>query len=247
MTMNKRDAIKAQRTKKKRQQRMNTVLWVGGFILVVILLFASPSIYNAFKPAGAFVQITPQARPLEDGKSLGDPNAKVTIEVYADFQCPACKQYTDSIEKELLASSYITDGQVRYVFMQFPFLDSQVVTKESHQAANASMCALEQGRFWDYHAILFANQGVVENGGSFNDKRLQAFAESLGLDMTAFNKCFSANKYSTDVELDYQQGVNSGINSTPSVLLNGSFITPGAVPNFDQIKAAINAALAGGG
>jgi protein-disulfide isomerase len=247
MTMNKRDALKAQRTKKKRQQRMNTVLWVGGFILVVILLFASPSIYNAFKPAGAFVQITPQARRLEDGKSLGDPNAKVTIEVYADFQCPACKQYTDSIEKELLASSYITDGQVRYVFMQFPFLDSQVVTKESHQAANASMCALEQGRFWDYHAILFANQGVVENGGSFNDKRLQAFAESLGLDMTAFNKCFSANKYSTDVELDYQQGVNSGINSTPSVLLNGSFITPGAVPNFDQIKAAINAALAGGG
>lgn len=129
MTISKRDAIIAQRTKKKRQQRMNTLLWVGGFILVVILLFASPSIYNAFKPAGAFVQITPQARPLEDGKAIGNPDAKVTIEVYEDFQCPACKSYTESIEKELLASSYITDGQVRYVFMQFPFLHSQSVTK----------------------------------------------------------------------------------------------------------------------
>jgi protein-disulfide isomerase len=77
-------------------------------------------------------------------------------------------------------------------FQQFPFLDSQSIAKESHQAANASMCAFELGRFWDYHDMLFANQGEVENGGSFNDKRLQAFAESIGLDMNTFDDCFSA-------------------------------------------------------
>jgi protein-disulfide isomerase len=246
MTLNKRDAIKAQRTKKKRQQRMNTILWVGGFIVLVILLLISPTIYTLLKPAGSFVQITPVARPMENGKGLGNPSAPVKIQVYEDFQCPACKQYSDSIEPQITQSSYIADGQVYYEFMQFPFIDSQSVTKESQQAANASMCAMAQDRFWDYHDILFANH-TGENVGDFTDKRLQAFAESLGLDMSAFNKCFNSNQYSAEIENEYQGGVSIGINSTPTVLLNGKEITPGLIPTYDQIKSAIDAALAGGG
>jgi protein-disulfide isomerase len=247
MTVSKRDAIKAQRTRKKRQQRMNTLLWVGGFILVVILLLISPSIYNALKPAGAFTQITPEARPMADGKSIGDPNAKVVVEVYEDFQCPSCKEFTSTIEKQLTQSQYITDGQVRYEFMQFPFIDKNSATKESQNAANASMCALEQGRFWDYHDILFTNQGAVENGGSFNDKRLQAFAESLGLDMSAFNACFNTNKYSSEIEADFQKGQAAGVTGTPTLFVNGTTVTPGYVPTYEELSAAIDAALAGGG
>ncbi|NJD60981.1 MAG: hypothetical protein FIA98_16425, partial [Anaerolineae bacterium] len=202
MTQSRRDAIKAQRTRKKRQQRMNTILWVGGFILIVILLLISPLIYNLLKPAGSFVQITPVARPMEHGKAIGNPDAKVKITVYEDFQCPACRQFTEQIESQLIQSSYITNGQLYYEFMQFPFIDSQVVTKESLQAANASMCAMAQGKFWDYHDILFANH-TGENVGDFTDKRLQAFAESLGLDMTAFDKCFKANAYSAEIENEY--------------------------------------------
>jgi len=247
MTISKRDAIKAQRTKKKRQQRMKTILWVGGFIILLILVLISPTIYNSLKPAGSFVRITPEVHPMENGKAIGDPNAKVKIEVYEDFQCPSCKQYVSTVEKQLVDSTYITSGQVYYLFMHFPFIDSSVITKESHQAANASMCALEQGRFWDYHDILFANQGAVENGGSFNDKRLQAFAESLGLDMTAFNKCFSANKYSADIGSEYQKGVSAGVTGTPTVFLNGTQVTPGFVPTYEEIKSAIDTALASGG
>jgi protein-disulfide isomerase len=246
MTINRRDAIKAQRTKKKRQQRMNTILWVGGFIILLIAILISPTIYNSLKPAGSFTRITPEARPLENGKTIGNPNAKVKIEVYEDFQCPSCKLYTDDAEKQLFQSTYITNGQVYYIERLFPFIDSGSITKESHQAANASMCALELGRFWDYHDILFANQGA-ENSGAFSDKRLQAFAESLGLDMTAFNSCFSANKYSADIEADYQMGIAAGVNSTPSVFLNGTEITPGYRPTYDQLKTAIDAALASGG
>jgi protein-disulfide isomerase len=246
MTQSRRDAIKAQRTRKKRQQRMNTILWVGGFILIVILLLISPMIYNLVKPAGSFVQITPVVRPMENGKAIGNPDAKVKIQVYEDFQCPACKQFTEQIESQLAQSSYITNGQIYYEFMQFPFIDSQVVTKESHQAANASMCALAQGKFWDYHDILFANH-TGENVGDFTDKRLQAFAESLGLDMTAFNKCFKANEYSAEIEKEYNDAVSIGINSTPTVLLNGKEITPGQIPTYEQISAAIDTALAGGG
>jgi protein-disulfide isomerase len=246
MTTSNREAIRAQRTKKKRQKRLTTILGVGGFIILVFLVLISPTIYNSLKPAGSFVHITPIARLLENGKSIGDPNAKVKIQVYEDFQCPACKQYTENIEPQLLQSSYITNGQVYYEFMQWPFIDTGTITKESHQAANASMCAMAQGRFWDYHDILFANQGV-ENGGNFTDKRLQAFAESLGLDMTAFNKCFKANTYSSEIEADYQEGVAAGVNSTPTVLLNGKEVTPGVIPTYDQIKSAIDAALSGGG
>jgi len=247
MTISKRDAIKAQRTKKKRQQRMNTLLWVGGFIVLLILLFISPTIYNSLKPAGSFVRITPETHPIEDGKAIGNPNAKVKIEVYEDFQCPSCKRYVSTVETQLVNSTYITSGQVYYEFMHFPFIDTNSLTKESHQAANASMCALEQGQFWNYHDILFANQGAVENGGSFNDKRLQAFAESLGLDMTAFNQCFSANKYSSEIEADHQKGVAAGVTGTPTVFLNGTQVTPGFVPTYDELKSTIDAALASGG
>jgi protein-disulfide isomerase len=247
MSVSKRDAIKAQRTRKKRQQRINTLLWVGGFFVVLLLILISPTIYNSLKPAGDFIRITPEARPLENGKSIGNPDAKVTVTVYEDFQCPSCKEFTNSVEKQLLQSTYISDGQVRYLFMQYPFIDSNSITKESHQAANASMCALEQDRFWDYHDILFTNQGAVENGGSFNDKRLQAFAESLGLDMTAFNKCFSENTYSTDIETDFQDGQAAGVTGTPTIFVNGTLVTPGLVPSYEELTAAIDAALAGGG
>jgi protein-disulfide isomerase len=250
MTTYKREEIKAQKTKKKRRQRMITGLTVVGIIVFFVILFAIPSIYSIIKtnsqPVGTFVQITPTVRPLENGKAIGNPNAKVKIEVYEDFQCPSCKIYSTEVEPQLMQSTYISNGQVYYEFIQWPFIDSGSATQESHQAANASMCALEQGRFWDYHDILFANQGA-ENGGSFSNKRLQAFAESLGLDMTKFNKCFSANTYSAEINANYQKGVKAGVHSTPSVFLNGKEVTPGVIPTYEQIKSAIDAALAGGG
>ncbi len=246
MTLNKRDALKAQRTKRARQRRMNTILGVGAFIIIVIIVLISPTIYNQLKPIGNFTTITPIPRPLANGKTMGDPNAKVKVLVFEDFQCPICKEFTDSVEPQMDGSTYITGGQVYYEFMQWPFIDDNSVTKESHQASNASMCALEQGHFWDYHDMLFANQGT-ENGGSFNDKRLVAFAQALGLDMSKFNQCFKANKYSSEIEANYQQGVSMNVTGTPTVFVNGKEVTPGYAPTWDQLKSAIDAAIAAGG
>jgi protein-disulfide isomerase len=246
MSISKRDAIKAQRTKKKRQRRMNTLIGVGVFILILIIVLISPTIYNQLKPAGNFVRITPVAYPLETGKAIGNPNAKVKILAFEDFQCTSCKVYVDEVETKFITSSYITNGEVYYEFIQFPFIDANSITKESHQAANASMCALAQGKFWEYHDILFANQGN-ENGGSFNDKRLVAFAESLGLDMTKFNQCFNADQYSSEIEAEYQQGVSMGVTGTPTVFVNSKQVAPGYVPTYAELTAAVDAALAGGG
>ncbi len=246
MTISKRDAIKAQRTKRKQQQRVRTALIIGAVIIVIILIIITPTIYNNLKPVGSFTQITPVARPLENGKAMGNPNAKVKVLVFEDFQCPVCKEFTNTVEPQLDASTYITGGQVYYQFMQYPFIDRNSLTKESHQASNASMCANEQGKFWAYHDILFANQGS-ENGGAFSNKRLVAFAQSLGLDMTKFNLCFNANKFSAEIEAEYQQGSTLGVTGTPSVFVNGKEVSPGYAPSWDQLKSAIDTALAGGG
>jgi protein-disulfide isomerase len=94
--------------------------------------------------------------------------------------------------------------------------------------------------------LLFANQGG-ENVGSFTDKRLKAFAESLGLDMNKFNQCFNSDKYASDIDSDVQKASTYGINSTPTVIVNGKNISPSVVPSYEVIKAAIDAAFAGGG
>jgi protein-disulfide isomerase len=108
------------------------------------------------------------------------------------------------------------------------------------------MCALEQDKFWNYHDILYANQGAAENAGAFSDKRLQVFAESLGLDMTAFNKCFNADKYKADIQAELQQGKDAGVTGTPTIFINGKLFSGGYVP-YSQIQSGIEAALASGG
>jgi protein-disulfide isomerase len=178
---------------------------------------------------------------MADGPALGDPNAPVRIDVYEDFQCPACRSYSEQIENQVV-ENYVATGQVYYVFRHFPFLDDGALSKESDQAANASMCAAEQDRFWDYHDILFANWNG-ENQGAFSDSRLIAFAESLSLDMEAFNACFEENRYQGEIEADLAAGRRAGVQGTPSVFVQGQLITPGFVPSYEDISTAVEAAL----
>ena len=242
MSVGKRAEVREARQRKQRQQRMKTFLTVGAILLLLVVVFSLPAIVNALKPAGDYVTITPKEHPLADGKAMGDPNAPVVIEVYEDFQCPACQVFTQDVEAALIESDYITSGQVYYVFRQYPFIDNNVLAKESDQAANASMCAMEQGRFWDYHDMLYANQ-QGENKGAFNDKRLLTFAEALGLDMSAFKQCFDENRYEEQINQDFEQGLQLNVTGTPMVFVNGIPVSPGYVPTYEEIEQAILAAL----
>jgi protein-disulfide isomerase len=151
-TSTKRQAIREKRRQEQRKQRLYIILGIIAVALVIALIIIIPSL----TPAGDIVTITPVERPMVDGRSLGDPNAPVKIDVYEDFQCPSCQNYSESIEPQVV-EKYVASGDVYYTFRHFPFIDDGSVRKESDQAANASMCAGEQGRFWDYHDILFAN------------------------------------------------------------------------------------------
>lgn len=140
--------------------------------------------------------------------------------------------------------NYIASGKVRLMFRHFPFIEP-APGGELTQAANASMCAAEQGRFWDYHDILFANQSG-ENQGAFANRRLVAFAESLGLDMTAFTACFNEDRYRDQINADENAGLALGVNSTPTIVVNGTIVQnadPRLVPTYADITQAIDAAL----
>jgi protein-disulfide isomerase len=239
----KRQEYKQKRRKAQQRKRMTTVLAIGGVVVVIVALLALPSLRNAAAPIGTVIPITPVAHPNANGTSMGDPNAPVKIVVYEDFQCPACQNYTETTEKSII-ETYVATGKAYYTFRQFPIVDSQSTTKESHQAANASLCAAEQGRFWDYHDMIYANW-KGENEGNLSDKRLKEFARVLGLDTEKFNSCFSANTYKDQIQADLAAGQQAQVTGTPTIFVNGQAVNPGYVPSFEDMQKAIEAALGG--
>lgn len=227
------------RERMQRQQRRQRLITIGlitlGAALVVLAV-----IWPQLRPVGEIIPVTPADWPDADGLSLGDPNAPATIDVFEDFQCPACRNFTENTEP-LVVQNLVATGKARYVFHNYPFIDDQSARKESDQAANAAMCASEQNEFWDMHSILFANWNG-ENLGAFSDRRLQAMAESIELDMDAFNSCFNANKYEAEIQSDLQLGQEMGVSGTPSIFVNGQQVGQGnQVPSYDQIAEAVNA------
>lgn len=236
-----REVVREKRLAKQRRQRILIVLGVVGAALVIAAIVIIPSL----QPVGDIVAITPHSRPMVDGRAMGDSNAPVLIDVYSDFQCPACKTFAEQIEEQVV-DTYVSTGQAYYNYRHFPFIDDRAPRNESDQAANASMCASDENRFWDYHDILFANWNG-ENQGAFNDNRLVAFAESLGLDMPVFNDCFNANLHKEEIDTDYSTGRTIGVTGTPSVFVNGQQLTPGFIPSFEEISQAVEAELATSG
>lgn len=230
-----RETRREKRQQQQRRQMARNLLVVAGVVLLVV----ASIIYSSTRPITDVVNITPRDLPNPSGRQLGNPAAPVVIEVFEDFQCPACLSFTENVEPQLL-ENYVKTGQVLFIFRFYPFLDDRATGNESDQAANASLCASEQDRFWDYHDILFANQ-KGENIGAFSNRRLQAFAETLGLNMDEFNNCFQDNKYEEEIAQDLTLARERFVNGTPTVFVNNQMLPDFAYPT---IQAAIEAALA---
>ena len=168
-------------------------------------------------------------------KSLGAEDAPVVVVEYSDFQCPYCQQFATGPGQQL-REEYVEQGQVRFVYRHFAFIGN-----ESLWAAEASECANEQGRFWDYHDKLFAEQ-AGENQGAFSKDNLRAFAADLGLDTEQFDQCFASGRYQDQVQEDIQDAQRRRLNSTPSILVDGQYLPNGA--SYPVLQAAVEAALA---
>jgi protein-disulfide isomerase len=156
---------------------------------------------------------------------------------YGDFQCPYCQQFAAGAGRQI-KQDYVEEGQVRFVFRHLAFLGA-----ESQWAAEATECANEQGRFWDYHDKLFEEQGA-ENSGVFSRENLKRFAAELELDTEQFNQCLDSGKYRSKVQLETAEAGRLGVRSTPSLLVNGRVVENGS--NYQVLQAAVEAALAQG-
>lgn len=207
--MSKRQKMRAKRERQAKLQRMGMI----GIIVVGALLVAVALIYPNLKPIGEIVTREPGEHPMANDNAMGDPNAPIRIEEFSDFQCPYCARFHDETETQLV-NTYVTDGTVYFVYRSF----GDFIGAESKAAAEAAYCAGDQGKFWEYHDTLFANQ-TGENVGAFSDRRLQAFAEALSLDMGAFNSCFNSGKYSDRVNQDRIDGTAAGVTGTPAFVL----------------------------
>jgi protein-disulfide isomerase len=233
-----------------RERRHRADLRSRVLIILLVVLAAAFAVFVLILPGtkgpnlGKIVVITPVTRKAAVGKtSLGDPNAPVKMDVWEDFQCSGCLSYTKNLEPQVV-STYVDTGKVFYNFHFYPFIDGGA--GESHQAANAAMCAAAQGRFWDYHDMLFANW-LGENAGSFTDARLEAFAQKVGLDMAAFSSCFQANTYASQIAQDAEVGGSMGVPPTPGIFVDSKVVISSAgrkfLPSFDDLSKAIETAL----
>lgn len=241
--MSKRQEIRDKRRREQIRNKVLTILFIVGGALLITFALIWPSIRASNVPVN---MITPRTfnAPV-DGRSIGDPGAPVRLDVWEDFQCPACKDFSEVVMPQVIAA-YVETGQVYYTFRFYPFIDNFSAGKESDQPANAVMCAGEQGRFWDYHDILFANWNG-ENQGAYADPKLERFAEVLKLDMKEFSACFAESRYQAEIDQDSAAEEAAGGQGTPYILVNDMQVLSSQgdryVPDFEDIAAAIEAAL----
>ncbi len=207
------------------------VVGAVGLIAIQFQTAARPA-FGPPPPVDFPTGLTPDGYPYK-----GDPQARVVIEEVADFQCPYCARYAVDVAPKLDAK-YVKGGQAYVVFRYFPFIGP-----ESFRAAEAAACAAEQGKFWEYQYLVFANQRG-ENRGWFNDGRLTDFARSVGADLEGFRACLASGRYARFVAASAEQARQRGIRSTPTVVINGRVFE--GLYDFDTYDRYIERLLGGG-
>lgn len=208
--MSKRQMRREQIRRKERQSRLIAI----GLISLGALFFAFLFIYPSVKPIGKVVVPPAASHPNADFNALGDPDAPITITEFSDFQCPYCRLFYENTEA-LLIAKYVENGTVYFVYRSV----GGFIGEESKAAAEAAYCAGDQGKFWEMHDILFANQ-TGENVGAFSDRRLNAFVDEIGLDRDAYDECAASGKYDDLIRQDELAAAEAGIDSTPSFVIS---------------------------
>jgi protein-disulfide isomerase len=180
----------------------------------VRVLFEAPRINVALEPTDP---------------SVGNPSAPVTIVEFSDFQCPFCQRAAPTL-KEVRAKY---GDKVRVVWKDFPLT---TIHPQAFKAAEAGRCAAEQNKFWELHDQMFGNQQALQ------PDNLKKYAADIGLDSGKFNECLDSSKYAEAVRNGVAAGQKLGVNSTPTLYINGR-VLQGAQP-LEAFSALIDDELA---
>ena len=185
--------------------------------------------------AAAIQAVNPPAAAAQnladDDPFLGNPDAPVTLVEFGDFQCPFCGRFFKTTEQEII-EKYVKTGKARLVYRDFPLTS---IHEEAQKSAEASECADEQGKFWEYHDLLYNRQN------NLSVKNYKAWAGELGLTTAQFNACLDSGKYASEVQKDFQDGQSAGVRGTPGTFVNGRLVE-GALP-FTQFQTIIEEEL----
>ncbi len=180
---------------------------------------------------GAAAAAQPTALPavvenvsVDDDPSIGAEDAPVVIVEFSDYRCPYCQRFQEQTLNPLL-EQYA--GQIRLVYRDFPVVGGGAVGR---LAAEAAECADDQGKYWEYHDALFANQQDL------SEEALIRYAGELDLDVEVFTACLQNDTHAEEVQNDYLDGFNYGVSGTPTFFINGRRLV-GAQPlaAFQQV------------
>lgn len=150
-----------------------------------------------------------------DPVALGTVDAPVVLVNYSEFQCPFCGKFARDT-KPTLVKEYVDKGLLRIEWRDFPYLGP-----ESGTAAHAGRAAAAQGKFWEFHDAMFADQ-QPPNSGKLTEEYLAGIAQQVGLDVAKFRTDMADPKIQAPVEQDFTEGQNIGVTGTPAFLINGN-------------------------
>ena len=186
-------------------------------LVAIVTIFASSYMSDFETSRAPNTEDEFQTLELKQAPVLGSKDATVTIIEVGDYQCHMCKLWFEETRPQIV-ENYIETGKVNLVFLDMPFLGS-----DSTPASEATYCADDQGKYWEYHSMLFIYQEDEIDGGWASATRLQAIAFNLDLDIEQFDKCMTTDDHYSRVNYNKQVAVTEfGAKSTPTFMIINS-------------------------
>jgi protein-disulfide isomerase len=197
-------------------------LFLGIGISIIIVSVILISTQSSIQTENANMRMHGSISTTMGSSILGSPSAPITIVEFGDYQCHQCYNWFHNTKPSLF-QNYVDTGKVNLVFVDLAFLG-----RDSPKAAQASYCAEDQGKYWEYHDQLYNSQESKIDNGWANSERLKSFAFSLGLDSELFDSCLDSGKYVKRVQFNIAEAKKFGVSGTPKFFIMG--------PNGQQEK-----------
>lgn len=207
---NQREMLKAQRESRKKKTILMVFAVVGVVALALLLLYFVP-------------------RRKADGPSLGDPEALVKVEQFSNFTCSHCQTFALESEPGFL-KDYVDSGKVHLTYFNYQFQED-----DSSKAAEATYCAGEQNKFWEYKKLVYQNASYA---GAFADESLRTYARNVSLNIDEFESCLQSDRQVKVITDGRQYAQMLGVNATPTFAVNGKLVYQ------NELREAVDAALA---
>jgi protein-disulfide isomerase len=199
------------RNRLRARKRRSIYIFAGvllGAIAIAAIYFATQGSAPRNTNQAPALSISPQ-NPV-----LGSKNSSYTIFEFGDFQCPSCNFWFKTQEPSIV-HDLVDSGKAKLVWRDFIIYNS-----DSRTAASAAYAAGEQGKFWEFHDLLYSNQGQA-NSGWATQQLMISFAHRLGLNVTAFTQSMNSGKYNSLIDSNFQSGVRLGVQGTPTFFVVG--------------------------